>query len=89
MLRSCVIGGHERKEVNDMRLDNLLAEKGADGWELAYARKGKQTRVSSDSDWWELIFKRPKSEKPVGPCIPVVAFQPVTPAPAPPMVADK
>lgn len=84
-----MIWEYERKEVNEKRLDNLLAEKGAEGWDLAYARRGKQTRVNSDPDWWELIFKRPKSEEPVGSSTPVVAVRPVSPAPTPPTVVDK
>lgn len=55
---------YERKEVNDKRLDAYLAEKGMEGWELAYVRRGKETRVARDPDWWELIFKRPKAASP-------------------------
>lgn len=69
---------YERKEANDKRLDALLIEKGNDGWELAYAHRGKQTRVNTDPDWWELIFKRPKAEPgAVDHHTPAVAVQPV------------
>ncbi len=49
-----------RKEVADKRLDSFLTEKGDEGWELAYVRRGKETRVNRDPDFWEVIFKRPK-----------------------------
>ena len=37
-----------RKEVADKRLDAFLTEKGNEGWELAYIRRGKETRVNRD-----------------------------------------
>lgn len=67
---------YERKEVNDKRLDAYLAEKGSEGWELAYCRRGKQTRVASDPDWWELIFKRAKTEPAAEGQTPAVAVRP-------------
>ncbi|MBY0525276.1 MAG: hypothetical protein K2R98_17850 [Gemmataceae bacterium] len=51
---------YERKELHDRRLDAYLAEKGAEGWELTYAHRGKDTRVNTDPDMWEVIFKRPR-----------------------------
>jgi hypothetical protein len=61
-----------RKEVADKRLDAFLTEKGAEGWDLAYVRRGKETRVNRDPDFWEVIFKRPReSSPPSGPAQPV------------------
>lgn len=59
---------YERKELPDRRFDAYLVEKGNQGWELVYARRGKQTRVNSDPDWWEVIFKRPKAAAPLETC---------------------
>jgi hypothetical protein len=55
-----MIWEYERKEVADKRFDSYLTEKGNEGWELAYARRGKETRAARDPDWWEVIWKRPK-----------------------------
>ena len=55
-----MIWEYDRKEVHDKRLDAHLAQKGSEGWELAYAHRGKETRVNSDPDIWEVLFKRPK-----------------------------
>jgi hypothetical protein len=54
---------YERKELHDKRLDMYLLEKGNEGWELAYVRRGKETRVNRDPDIWEVILKRPKQEQ--------------------------
>jgi hypothetical protein len=68
---------YERKEVHDKRLDAYLAEKGKEGWELAYVRRGKETRVNRDPDLWEVIFKRPKSEPQHKSCEPTAMVQPM------------
>ena len=54
---------YDRKEINDKRLDAHLAEKGAEGWELAYAHRGIERRAGKDPDAWEVIMKRAKKEK--------------------------
>jgi hypothetical protein len=56
---------YERREVTDKRLESYLAEKGEEGWELAYARRGRMTRVAQDPEYWEVILKRQKG-KPAG-----------------------
>jgi hypothetical protein len=53
---------YERKEVGDKRVDSYLIEMGEAGWELAYARRGRETRANRDPDFWEFIWKRPKGE---------------------------
>lgn len=53
---------YERKEVSDKRLDSYLTEKGAEGWELAYARRGRETKIARDPEFWELILKRPRAD---------------------------
>lgn len=50
---------YDRKEVNDKKLESLLTEKGAEGWELVYAHRGLERRAGKDYDSWEVIFKRP------------------------------
>ena len=52
---------YERKEVADKRFDAYLMEMANQGWELAYVRRGKETRAARDPDWWEVIWKRPKA----------------------------
>jgi hypothetical protein len=58
-----MIWEYERKEIHDKRLNEYMAEKGAEGWEMCYCHRGKQTRVNSDPDLWEVIFKRAKNEE--------------------------
>ncbi len=53
---------YERKEVSDKRLDSFLKEISEEGWELAYVRRGRETRANRDPDFWEMILKRPKRE---------------------------
>lgn len=55
-----MIWQYERKEVADKRFDVYLTEMADQGWELVYVRRGKETRVARDPDFWEVIWKRPK-----------------------------
>jgi hypothetical protein len=55
---------YERKEVSDKRLDSYLVEMGTAGWEMVYCRRGRETRVNRDPDFWELIWKRQKRQEP-------------------------
>jgi hypothetical protein len=57
-----MIWEYERREVADRRFDAYLKEMADQGWELFYARRGKETRVARDPDFWEVIWKRPKQE---------------------------
>ena len=57
-----MIWQYERKEVPDKRFDAYLTEMADKGWELVYVRRGKETRVARDPDFWEVIWKRPKVE---------------------------
>lgn len=55
-----MIWQYERKEVADKRFDQYLNEMADQGWELVYVRRGKETRVARDPDFWEVIWKRQK-----------------------------
>jgi hypothetical protein len=57
-----MIWEYHRKEVADRRFDAYLVEMADQGWELFYARRGKETRVARDPDFWEVIWKRPKRQ---------------------------
>ena len=57
-----MIWQYERKELHDKRINDYLAEKGREGWELCYCHRGKITRVNNDPDLWEVILKRPKPQ---------------------------
>ena len=65
-----MIWEYERKEIHDKKLNDYLAEKGAQGWEMCYCHRGKLTRVNSDPDFWEVIFKRPKKNDDEEPTVP-------------------
>lgn len=56
-----MIWQYERKEVADKRFDAYMTEMADQGWELVYVRRGKETRVARDPDFWEVIWKRPKT----------------------------
>jgi hypothetical protein len=58
-----MIWEYHRKEVADRRFDAYLTEMADQGWELFYARRGKETRVARDPDFWEVIWKRPKRKQ--------------------------
>ena len=58
-----MIWQYERKEVADRRFDKYLTEMADQGWELVYVRRGKETRVARDPDFWEVIWKKPKKTR--------------------------